>query len=145
MAELVEPADSEAVVIGYLAGMFSAAPGFPRLLVTEALPPTSTGYEPPPELLEVRATGGTPLHPGADRHQLTLTAWGETADAGERANAIARRAVAYLRAAEAEGFMGATACGWLQVLALPYKDPDPTTGRARYSTTVAVSLRGRKV
>lgn len=145
MAELIEPADGEAVLIGYLAARLGAAPEFAGVLVTEALPPTSTGYRPPPECLEVRGTGGTPVHPGADRHQFTLTAWGETADAGERANAIARRAVAYLRAAEAEGFVGATPCSWLQVLALPYKDPDPTTGRARYSTSVAVSLRGRKV
>lgn len=145
MAELIEPADGEAVLIGYLAGRFGADPEFTGVLVTEALPPASTGYDAPPECLEVRGTGGTPLHPGADRHQLTLTAWGESADAGERANAIVRRAVAYLRAAEAEGFMGVTPCGWLQVLSLPYKDPDPTTGRARYSTTVAVSLRGRKV
>lgn len=145
MAELIEPADAEAVVIQYLAGVLGADPDFSGVLVTEALPPASTGYRPPPECLEVRGTGGTPVHPGANRHQLTLTGWGETADAGERANGITRRALAYLRAAENEGFLGATPCAWLQVLSLPYKDPDPTTGRARYSTTVAVSLRGRKV
>jgi hypothetical protein len=105
----------------------------------------SPDYEPPPEAVTVRLTGGVPRDVAVDNLQLTITAWGKDAGDDVRASDIARRCAGLIRAAERLGYMGQTVCNSVAVLSLPYKDSDPVTSRARYSATFAVSMRGQIV
>ncbi|AYN56829.1 tail terminator [Arthrobacter phage Andrew] len=145
MVEIIEPADAESVAIGYLSAALAAEPGFESVAVVGSLPATTADYEPPAECVVVRLTGGTSRDLLVDVPQLTLTSWAATSADEIRASDIARRAHAHLRAAERLGFMGATPVSEVAAFSLPYNDPDPTTGRARYSATYGVSMRGRVV
>lgn len=144
VADVVEPADGETVLIGYLRNLLGQQPGFESVEVVGAMPSSSRDYEPPAEAVTVRLTGGTPRDVLVDNLQLTITAW--AGDGGEvRASDICRRAAGLIRAAERLGYMGETVCTSVAVLSLPYMDPDPVTSRARYSATFVVSMRGRVV
>lgn len=94
--------------------------------------------------LQVYATGGDPRdYVGAvDVHQLTVTAWGESEDDIEEATTAARLALGVIRDAESIGWLGEHPCSSVEVLSLPYRDPDPSTGRARSTFTCRVHLRG---
>ncbi|QOI67657.1 tail terminator [Arthrobacter phage Orcanus] len=144
MAELIEPADGETVAISYLGGALAAEPDFEGVQVVGALSSASEGYVPPGEAVVVRLTGQTPRDLLVDVHQLTLTAWAEEPGEELRASDILRRAAAHMRLAERLGFMAGTVCTEVRTYSF-YNDPDPVTGRARYSATFAVSLRGQVV
>ncbi|QGZ16904.1 tail terminator [Arthrobacter phage LittleTokyo] len=142
MAELILPADAETEAIAYLAEKLGAEPGFESVEVAGSLPAETTDYEPGPETVTVAATGGTGRDIAVDVLQLTVTAWAEGPGDELRAYQMAAMVVAHLRAAERLGYLGSAPCSRVQVLNLPYKDPDPVTARARYSATCWVSLRG---
>jgi hypothetical protein len=143
--EFVEPADGETVLILYLRNLLGQQPGFETVAVLGAMDAESPDYEPPPEAVTVRLTGGVPRDVAVDNLQLTITAWGKNAGDDVRASDIARRCAGLIRAAERLGYMGQTVCNSVAVLSLPYKDSDPVTSRARYSATFAVSMRGQIV
>lgn len=145
MVDFVEPADGETVLIGYLANLLGQQPGFESVAVLGAMDAASPGYEPPAEAVTVRLTGGTVRDVLVSNIQLTLTAWAAGPADELRACDIARRCAGLVLAAERLGYMGATVCNSVAALSLPYKDPDPVTGRARYSATFAVSMRGHLV
>lgn len=142
VAELILPADAETLAIQYLAAALAAEPGFESVEVVGSLPAETSDYEPAPEFVTVAGTGGTGRDVSVDVLQLTVTAWAESPRDELRAYQIAAMVVAHLRAAERLGFLGPVPCSRVQVLNLPYKDPDPVTARARYSATCWVSLRG---
>ncbi|UVK62551.1 tail terminator [Arthrobacter phage TaylorSipht] len=144
MAEVIEPADGESVAIAYLGPLLAADAGFERVEVVGSLSSSAEGYEPPAEAVVVRLTGQTSRDLLVDVHQLTFTAWADAPGAELRASDIMRRTVAYIRAAERLGSMAGTVCTEVQQFSF-YNDPDPVTGRARYSATLAVSLRGQVV
>ena len=144
MAEVIEPADGESVAIQYLASLFVAEAGFESVEVLGTLPTEAEGYEPPPEVVVVRLTGLSARDETVDVHQLTLTAWAASSEDEVRASEIARRAGAFMRLAERLGAMAGVPCSRVQTYSF-YNDPDPVTGRARYSATYAVSLRGQVV
>jgi hypothetical protein len=144
VVEIIEPADGETVLILYLRNLLGQQPGFEDVVVIGAMDAASPEYEPPPEAVTVRLTGGVPRDLLVDNVQLTITAWADIG--GEvRASDICRRSAGLIRAAERLGYMGQTVCNSVQVLSLPYKDSDPITSRARYSATFAVSMRGQIV
>lgn len=145
MADVVEPADGETVLIDYLRFMLGQQPGFESVDVLGAMPAASPDYEPPAEAVTVRLTGGVPRDLLVSNIQLTLTAWAAGAGDEVRACDIARRCAGLILAAERLGYMGATVCNDVRALSLPYKDADPVTSRARYSATFAVSMRGQIV
>ncbi|WPM94261.1 tail terminator [Arthrobacter phage Marchesin] len=144
MVEIVEPADGESAAIQYLAALFLVEEGFESVALVGSLPSESPGYVPPAEAVVVRLTGLSARDEVVDVHQLTLTAWAEGPGDEIRASDIARRAGAFMRAAERLGAMAGVPCSRVQTYSF-YNDPDPITGRARYSATYAVSLRGRVV
>lgn len=141
----VETADAESVAIGYLLPRLARQPGFESVAVVGALPAAAPDYSVPAEAVVVRKTGGSMTTLIVEHAQLTFTAWASAPMEEIRAGEIARRVLALLRAAEREGYMGPVPCTWVQVISTPYIDPDPTTGRARYSFTCGVSLRGQLV
>ena len=145
MADFVEGADGESVLIGYLRNLMGQQPGFESVEVVGAMPSSSRDYEPPAEAVTVRLTGGTPRDVLVDDLQLTITAWAGGPGEDVRASDICRRTAGLIRAAERLGYMGATVCTSVRVLSLPYMDPDPVTSRARYSATFVVSMRGQVV
>ena len=145
MVDFVEGADGETVLILYLRNLLGQQPGFETVEVLGAMPGDSRNYEPPAEAVTVRLTGGTPRDVLVDNIQLTITAWAAAPEDEVRASDICRRAAGLIRAAERLGYMGETVCTSVLVLSLPYKDADPVTGRARYSATFVVSMRGRVV
>lgn len=97
-------------------------------------------------LLQVANTGGNPRDEvGAyNVHQLTITAWGRGHDDDLEPERAAARALAALRDAETIGQLGPHPCSAIEVLSIPYPDPDPQTGRARYSFTVRLHLRSQR-
>jgi hypothetical protein len=144
VAELLEPADGETVAIAYLAALAGTDPVLAGVEVAGSLPASSPGYEPGPESIVVRLTGQAPRSRAVDVHQLTLTAWAAGPADELRAAAILRRAAAFMKLAERVGFMAGVPCS--DVLAISfYSDPDPITGRARYSGSFGVALRGSAV
>jgi hypothetical protein len=138
VADVSEPADAETVLIVYLRDLLGQQPGFESVQVLGAMSASSPGYEPPVEAVTVRLTGGAPLGPAADSAQMTLTAWGAGPEDDIRASDIIRRSVGLVRAAPRL----LAQCRGVQELSTPYLDPDPVTGRARYSATVTLALRG---
>lgn len=144
MVEIVEPADGESAAISYLASLFSVEEGFESVAVVGSLSAAAEEYEPPEEAVVVRLTGLSARDEVVDVHQLTLTAWAAAPADEIRASDIARRAGAFIRAAERLGAMAGVPCTRVQTYSF-YNDPDPITGRARYSATYAVSLRGQVV
>jgi hypothetical protein len=139
VAEVSEPADAETVLIVYLRNLLEQQPGFGDVQVLGAMSASSPGYEPPAEAVTVRLTGGAPLGPAADSAQLTLTAWAAGPEDDIRASDIIRRSVGLVRAAPRL----MESCRGVQELSTPYLDPEPVTGRARYSATLALALRGQ--
>lgn len=123
------PVDAEALAVRHLATKLADVRGFRR-------------GAPKGRQLQVRGTGGTARDLAVYRHQLTLTAWGRSNDDEEAAQRLAAEALAWLQLAEREGWLAGVPFSNLAVYSLPYADPDPTTGRARYSFTVAADLRG---
>lgn len=97
-------------------------------------------------MLQVANTGGNPRDEiGAyNVHQLTITAWGRNHDDDLEPERAAARALAVLRDAESIGNLGPYPCSAIEVLSIPYPDPDPQTGRARYSFTVRLHLRSQR-
>jgi hypothetical protein len=81
VADFVEGADGESVLIGYLRNLMGQQPGFESVEVVGAMPSSSRDYEPPAEAVTVRLTGGTPRDVLVDDLQLTITAW--AGDGGE--------------------------------------------------------------
>lgn len=145
MVEIVEPADGETVLIQYLAHMLGQQPGFESVAVLGAMDAESPDYEPPGDAVTVRLTGGVPRDILVDNVQLTITAWAPGPGDEIRASDIARRCTGLIRAAPRLGYMGQTVCYDVAAIALPYKDPDPVTSRARYSATFSISMRGQIV
>lgn len=144
MAELIEPADGETHAIAHLTAGLLDVEGFEGVEVRGALPSSSPDYEPGPECIVVRLTGQASRSLLVDVHQLTLTAWAAGPGDELRAYEIFRRAAAHMRRAERLGFMGGVPCS--EVLSISgYNDPDPVTGRARYSGSFGVALRGTVV
>lgn len=144
MAELIEPADGESEAIAYLAAALGADPDFAAVEVVGSLSASADGWQPAPESVVVRLTGLSSRDLLVDVHQLTFTAWAAAPGDELRASDIIRRVAAHIRAAERLGFMAGSACTEVLAYSL-YNDPDPVTGRARYSATFAVSLRGHVV
>lgn len=144
MAEIVEPADGESVAIQYLSALFLVEDGFESVEVVGSLSAAADGYVPPDEAVVVRLTGLSARDEVVDVHQLTLTAWAAAPGDEIRASDIARRAGAFMRFGERLGAMAGVPCSRVQTYSF-YNDPDPITGRARYSATYAVSLRGQVV
>lgn len=138
MAEVSEPADAETALIVYLRNLLEQQPGFGDVQVLGAMSASSPSYEPPDEAVTVRLTGGVPLGPAVDSAQVTLTAWAAGPEDVLRASDIIRRSVGLIRAAPRL----MSQCSGVQELSTPYLDPDPVTGRARYSATVTLTLRG---
>lgn len=145
MVEIIEPADAETEVIAYLSAALGADPEFEGVEVVGSRPGRAAGYVPALESVVVRLTGGATRDLLVDVPQVTLTSWAGSPADELRASAIARRAHAHMKAAERLGFIGSVPCSSVQAFSLPYNDPDPTTGRARYSATYGVSMRGRVV
>ncbi|QGH74499.1 tail terminator [Arthrobacter phage Kuleana] len=144
MVEIVEPADGETVAIQYLSAALASEPGFESVAMVGSLPAETAGYVPPPEAVVVRLTGFNPRDQIVDVHQLTVTAWASAPGEEIRASDIARRVGALMRAAELLGSMAGVTCSRVRTYS-GYNDPDPVTGRARYSATYAVDLRGQVV
>ncbi|MFJ4168385.1 hypothetical protein ACIPY3_02630 [Paenarthrobacter sp. NPDC089714] len=144
MVEILEPADGETLAIQYLQALFVSEADFEGVEFVGSLPAEVEGYEPPAEAVVVRLTGLSARDETVDVHQLTLTAWAASPTDELRASAIARRAGAFMRLAERLGAMAGVPCSRVQTFSF-YNDPDPITGRARYSATYAVSLRGQVV
>lgn len=130
MAELLIPADAATLAIQHL-GETLDVPARSAAVVDAGL------------FLQVRDTGGTPRDdPGAvNVHQLTITAWGRNPRDDLDALELAGRALAEIRRAELVGWLRGTPCSAVQVLSLPYLDPDPGTRRARYTFTCRLHLR----
>jgi len=145
VAEFVEPADGETVLIQYLDAMLGQQPGFEDVAVLGAMDAASPDYEPPGEAVTVRLTGGVPRDVLVSNIQLTITAWGAGPGDEIRASDIARRCTGLVLFAARRGYMGETVVNDVQTLSQPYKDSDPITSRARYSATFAVSMRGQIV
>lgn len=143
MAELIEAPDGETLAIGHLSAALADHPEFAGVAVVGSLPSKTDAHTPPGELVVVRGTGGAQRDLVVSVAQLTLTSWAASPFDELRAAAIARRADAIILAAERDGFLSTTPCSSVQRFALPYPDPDPVTGRSRYSATYAVALRGR--
>lgn len=141
MAELIEPADGETAAIAYLSAVALADPVLAGVEVVGALSSSSPGYEPGPEAVVVRLTGLAPRSLTVDVHQLTLTAWATSREDELRASVILRRAAAHLLLAERLGFLSGVPCSEVRPIS-SYSDPDPITGRARYSGSFGVALRG---
>ena len=96
-------------------------------------------------MLQVLNTGGRPRDDvGAyNVHQLTITAWGRGHDDGPETERAAAIALAVLRDAETIGRLQTYPCTAIEVLSIPYRDPDPKTGRARSTFTVRLHLRAQ--
>lgn len=90
----------------------------------------------------VRKTGGNPLTPAHWTTRLTITCWGETIDDEVTPFADARDVAAVMARIGLAGWLDSVACNRVDVISSPYPDPDPVTGRARYSATYALVLRG---
>lgn len=131
MAERIEPADSEALVVKHLA---SRMPGVDVRGFRYGAPRSRQ--------VQVRKTGGNPRDLAVGRHQITVTTWGASTTDEAATYQLAATALSWLTLAEREGWLADTPCPSVAVLSEPYPDPDPTTGRARYSFTVVVDLRG---
>lgn len=145
MAELIEAPDGETLAIQHLSLILPAHSEFAGVRVVGSLPSKTNTHTPPGELVVVRGTGGAQRDLLVSIAQLTFTSWAAGPDDELRASAIARRVDAIILAAERDGFVATTPCSSVQRFALPYPDPDPVTGRSRYSATYAVALRGRVV
>lgn len=131
MSDVALP-DAEALVVAYLADRLDG------VTVSTRLPNPLPGHH-----VRVRRTGGSASLGAAapnravDQAQLTCEAYGpDTVTAG----ALARRAQHLLhRAATRTGIALARS---VSTVGGPYYDPDPVSGRERYTLTVRVLLRG---
>lgn len=92
----------------------------------------------PKEFVLIRLVGGA-QELVYDRPTLTVEGY---ASNGTRAYTLCAAAVAYLMRAGRDGWMGAIPCRSVDVFARPADLPDPLTEQARYTATVAVTLRG---
>jgi len=130
VAEQVIPADAETALIRHLAAR---------------MPIDVRGFRlgaPAHRQIQVRKTGGTTVDPAVDMAQLTVHVWGESTDDEQPTERLASKAVVWLRLADRAGFLDYVPMRNLRVLSTPYANPDPLTGRARYTFTIAVDLRG---
>lgn len=144
MARVAVPADAETLAIGLLAGGLAADPVFAGVGVLGVAATDSPGFEAPPEFVQVRKTGGARPTLVSDRAQLTLTAYAEGHGPADelRAHEIIVRCGALLDAAANAGWLGPAPLKGVDALASPYLDPEPASGRARYSATYSVHVRG---
>jgi len=143
--QLVEPPDGVALVVAYLEEQLAGMADFEGIPVAGSLPATSPDYAPPGAHIVIRDTGGLLRDVLVSRVQLTITCWASAPDEELRAFDIARRVLLLLQRAERVGFLAGTPCTRVYPFGLPYNDPDAVTGRARYSVTVEIDLRGRAV
>ena len=134
MAERILPPDAETIVVAYLSACLPGAPvvGFRQ-------------GDPNGRALQVRQTGGSRRDVATFVPQVTITAWGANPRDELGASDLALEAASWMAYAEQAGWMGGAACAAVEVLSLPYQDPDPATGRARYSATYRPHLRGAVV
>lgn len=131
MAERIVPPDAETVVVDYLAACLPGA--------------SVVGFwqgDPAGRALQIRQTGGSRRDVAVFVPQITITAWGANPRDELGASDLAREAASWMTYAEQTGWMGQAPCPAVEVLTLPYLDPDPVTGRARYSATYRPHLRG---
>lgn len=90
----------------------------------------------------VRKTGGRQLTPAHWETRLTVTCWGPSVDDEVTPFEDARAVAAALQRVSLAGWLDSVACSRVGTVSSPYPDPDPITGRARYSATYAFVLRG---
>lgn len=104
------------------------------------------GASRPGRMVQVLGTGGNPRdYVGAvDVHQLTITAWGNHESDRDAPRSIATLALGVIRDAESLGRLGDATCLAVEIVSVPYDDPDPTTGRARATFTCRLHLRGQR-
>ena len=131
MSVRIGPPDVEATLIAYLAPLLSP------VKVAGQMQGNPHGA-----FLEVRATGGTRRDVAVFEPQVTLIAWGASPDDDAAAWQLAADVAAHMDAAERAGWIGSVSCTSVLVVSTPYKDPDPVTGRARYTATYRPQLRG---
>lgn len=91
---------------------------------------------------QVRKTGGRKLDPAHWEIQITVTSWAASVEGEYLASQDARRSALVLEQAVLAGWLDSVACSRIQVVSSPYPDPDPVTGRARYSATYSFVVRG---
>lgn len=131
MSEVCVPVDAAAELIAFL-GKRLAWP--------------VAGAARPGRMVQVLRTGGNPRdYAGAvDVHQLTITAWGNDESDRDDPRSIAQLALGVIRDAEFLGRLGDAVCLAVEIVSVPYDDPDPTTGRARATFTCRLHLRGQR-
>lgn len=128
MAELLIPADDEALVVAELAARL------PGVHVATRLPRPI-----PADVIRVVNVGGVGRDLVTDSPRLAVEGFAKTEG---RARELCALGVAHLQAAGRAGSVGGTACYGVQVEGLPANLPDPAMpDRYRYSATVSVDLR----
>ncbi len=91
----------------------------------------------PPRFIHVMRTGGVLVNRIVDRAQVTLTCWAADVAAAERLAADVALAMT-----SASGSVDLVR--GVGEISGPYFDPDPVTGRPRYSMTVPVTVRATR-
>lgn len=133
MSERIDFPDAEEVVRAFLDTAVTAQVDFGDVTAHGTVPAPR-----PKRFVRVMQTGGTEalVH---TTPTLVVEGWGrDDADASR----ICRLAVALLKQGARDGWLGNTPCGEVDVIGLPARLPDPVTDQARYTATVAVTLRG---
>lgn len=130
VAEVLYEPDAETLVVRHLDAMLA----FPVVGFRRGAP---AGAE-----AQVRKTGGRQLDPAHWSCQVTITCWGR--DEFDELGAFddARRIAHEMQLIELVGAVWSVPCSSVDVVSTPYPDPDPVTGRARYSATYVLNLRG---
>ena len=118
-------ADVDAMVVAFLDGIVSPDVA---VLVPDPVPG---------EFLHVRRVGGGAANRVLDLATVTVTAWGEKRTSTVQASALAGQA----RDALLSLYTVMPLVRGVSELTAPYFDPDPDTGRARYTFTHRLSVR----
>lgn len=128
----IVPADCNTLLIHYLADLHSDLP-------------VTGKYAGSPDrfTIEVMTTGGLPNRdrPAVFSHQQTILVWAPNTTDALHAERLAQEIAGEVALVELVGHLGGTPCTSVDVLSLPYLDPDPDTGRVRYSATYRLDLR----
>lgn len=118
-------ADVDAMVVAFLDGIVT--PDVAVLLPNPI----------PSEFVHARRVGGAAVHRALEQATVTVTAWG-----GERTSTVAAAALAgQCRDALLGQYTLMPLIRGVSEVTAPFFDPDPDTGRARYSFTHRLSVR----
>lgn len=91
----------------------------------------------PPVFIRAWRTGGAATNRIIDRPQITVQAWGPTANATDVASELGQKCRRLLF----NEYTGMRLVRRVEEVSGLYYDPDPDTGHARYTFTVALTVR----